>query len=148
MSPLRYLSTLKISQLIQALAGAAHIAYEGGLGVLGSCLCDVCVRDVAVGTAEVLCILPFSEVSNPPPSPLPFPSFSLLPFSPPPKAQKLVDASTRAGVRGGSQCPVVSPRTDASSDPASFNKGRSMGLFPGPGALGLLCVWLPPLPLR
>lgn len=82
MSPLRYLSTLKISQLIQALAGAAHIAYQGGLGVLGSCLCDVCVRDVAVGTAEVLCILPFSEVSNPPPTSCPSLPFPCSPFLP------------------------------------------------------------------
>lgn len=69
-----------MSHLIQALAGAAHITNQGGLGVLGPCPHDVCVRDVAVGTAGVLCILPFSEVSNPPTLPPAFPFLFLAPL--------------------------------------------------------------------
>lgn len=75
--------------------------------MLGSCPHDVCIRDVAMGTVGVLCILSFSEVSNPPTLPASLPFLFLAPLLSP--SQKLVDAYPRAGVRGGSQCPVVSP---------------------------------------
>lgn len=50
---------LEESQSIQVLASPGH----GGLGVLGSHLSEVQVRDVTVGTTGVLCVLRFTKVS-------------------------------------------------------------------------------------
>lgn len=78
-----YLRALESSRSIQVLAGAAYIANQRGLAVLGSRPYEVSVKDKDVRTAGVLCLLPLSEVSIPPalrfscPSPLSLCSLSV-----------------------------------------------------------------------
>lgn len=73
MFTLCYLRALKSGWSIQLLSGAACIANQGGLAVLGSHPYEVSIRDKDVGTTGVLC-LALSEVSIPPALPFSCPS--------------------------------------------------------------------------
>lgn len=98
-SPVHYLRALKSSQSIQVFAGAAHIANQGGLGVLGSCPYELsAIRMWELQGFCVFCSSVKSASLSHRPFLLPFPTLSLFPFCPPPKPQKLVAASTREAV--------------------------------------------------
>ena len=108
---------------------------------LGSLPCEVQVRDVAMGTAGLLCILLFSEVSIPPLLP---PSCPLLaPLLSPSKAQEVGGYSHQRRRQGRWSVPYSWPMNGCLSQARLLSRGQVHGPPSGPRSSGP-AVWHAP----